>query len=178
MIGEKLRELRTQHGLSLRRLAAEAGLSATLLSQVERGVAEPSLKTLRALAPVFGQSVATLFDESTVVTAHVSRPGERSRISSPEGLLQYERLTPGNGRLEVLRGILGPGEASSEEHWSHSAIECVYVLGGELTVEVGGSALAVLARESVTLDSVQPHRYVNRSGEPVEFLISVTPPTP
>ncbi|MER2206746.1 MAG: helix-turn-helix transcriptional regulator, partial [Rhodococcus sp. (in: high G+C Gram-positive bacteria)] len=63
MIGGKLRELRTEHGMTLRGLAAETGLSPTLLSQVERGVTEPSLKTLRALAPVFGQSISALFED-------------------------------------------------------------------------------------------------------------------
>ncbi|MDT7695129.1 MAG: hypothetical protein QOI75_4496, partial [Pseudonocardiales bacterium] len=52
MIGDQLRLLRSRRGLSLRALAAEAGVSATLLSQIERGVTEPSLATLRRLAGV------------------------------------------------------------------------------------------------------------------------------
>lgn len=178
MIGDRLRALRVHHDLSLRQLAAETGLSATLLSQVERGVTEPSLKTLRALAPVFGQSVATLFDDQTPVLVHVSRPGERSRIMSPEGQLQYERLTPGNGQLEMLRGVLSPGQASSETAWAHPAIECVYVTDGDLTVEVGDRVVTVAPGESVTLDSNQPHRYMNQTDGQVEFLLAVTPPTP
>ncbi len=94
--------------MSLRALANQTGLSATLLSQIERGVTEPSLRALRQLARVFGQSVATLFDEGAAPACHIGREGERSRIVSPRGFIQYERLAPGNGQLEVLRGLLNP----------------------------------------------------------------------
>ncbi|HQR25526.1 MAG TPA: cupin domain-containing protein [Nocardioides sp.] len=178
MIGPRLRELRTAEGLSLRALAEQTGLSPTLLSQVERGVVEPSLKTLRSLSAHFGTSVATLFEETSPAPVHVSRPGSRSRISSPPGQIQYERLTPGNGQLEVLHGTLEPGESSSEACWAHDAIECAYVLTGILTVEVGEDTHEVPADAAVSFDSNRPHRYLNRGDQTVRFILSVTPPTP
>jgi len=178
MIGDQLRQLRTGRGLSLRALAAEAGVSATLLSQIERGVTEPSLSTLRRLAGVFGSSLATLFEDPAAPELWISRPGERSRLLGPKGQVSYERLTPGNGQLEVLRGVLRPGEATSEEPWSHASLECVFVVAGVLTAEVAGVRHTVVGGEAVTFDSRQPHRYVNDSGEPVEFILSVHPPIP
>ena len=178
VVGDKLRELRTGNGMTLRALAAETGLSATLLSQIERGVTEPSLKSLRLLATVFGQSVSALFEGSGSTEVHVSRAGERSRITSPKGQVQYERIAPSNGQLEVLRGVLQPGEVSSEELWAHPSIECAYVTTGELTVEVGAAVYRIPAGDAITLDSNRPHRYLNRGQHTVEFLLSVTPPTP
>ncbi|GAB3989844.1 XRE family transcriptional regulator [Actinoallomurus acanthiterrae] len=178
MIGTQLRELRTKRGLSLRALAAEAGLSPTLLSQVERGVTEPSLATLRRLAGVFGESVASLFDDAAAPSVWVSRPGERSTLSGPRGLVRYERLTPGNGQLEVLRAVLPPGVATSEEPWAHSSVECAYVIAGTLTVEIAKVTHQIAAGESITFDSRQPHRYINPSGDQVEYIVSVTPPSP
>jgi transcriptional regulator with XRE-family HTH domain len=178
MIGDQLRELRIKRELSLRALAAEAGVSATLLSQVERGITEPSLATLRRLAGVFGESVASLFDDRAAPVVWVSRPGERSTLRGPKGQVAYERLTPGNGQMEVLRGVLEPGEATSAEPWSHASLECAFVVAGVLTTEVDGTAREVLAGEAITFDSRLPHRYVNTSAERVEFLLSVTPPTP
>lgn len=177
-LGENLRELRAAKGLSLRDLAAETGLSATLLSQVERGLSEPSLKTLRALSSVFGTSASSLFASPGPVTLHHSRPGERSRISSPAGQIQYERLTPNNGQIEVLRGTLEPGNWSSKDAWSHEAIECVYVSEGSLIVEVDNQEFEVCAGESITFSSQLPHRYGNRGTEPSSFILSVSPPTP
>jgi transcriptional regulator with XRE-family HTH domain len=178
VIGTQLRELRTKRGLSLRALAAESGLSATLLSQVERGVTEPSLATLRRLASVFGESVASLFDDASAPSVWVSRPGERSTLSGPRGLVRYERLTPGNGQLEVLRMVLPPGGATSDAPWAHPSLECAYVIAGTLTVEIAGEARQVAAGEAVTFDSRQPHRYVNPSPGPVEYIVSITPPSP
>lgn len=178
MIGDQLRELRTQRGLSLRALAAEAGVSATLLSQIERGVTEPSLATLRRLALVFGESVASLFDDRSAPSVWVSRPGERSMLRGPRGQVGYERLTPGNGQLEVLRGVLEPGEATSEERWTHASVECAFVVAGTLTADIDGTTHRVRAGEAITFDSRQPHRYLNDSTDQVEFTISVNPPMP
>lgn len=180
MIGTRLHELRKAQGLSLRALADETGLSATLLSQVERGIVEPSLKTLRTLSGYFGTSVSALFDEGgTTPTVHVSRPGARSRISSPQGHIQYERLMVGNGKLEVLRGVLEAGGTSSDKCWSHDAVECAYVLAGTLTVQIGDDQHhEVAAGAAISFDSNLPHRYLNHGAETVEFLLSVTPPTP
>lgn len=178
VIGDRLKALRTAQGLSLRALAEETGLSPTLISQVEREVAEPSLRTLRRLADFFGTSVATLFDDDHELGAHISRPGERSRIISSTGHIQYERLAQGRGMLEVLKGVLEPGETSSDEPWGHDAVECAYVLTGTLTVEVAGARFEVEPAAAVSFDSNQPHRYLNHSSERVEFILSVTPPTP
>ncbi|MET7572185.1 XRE family transcriptional regulator [Streptomyces sp. NPDC005492] len=179
MIGSQLRELRTQRGMSLRSLAAEAGLSPTLLSQVERGVTEPSLATLRKLAGVFGESVASLFEDRTAPAVWVSRPGERTLLSGPHGIVSYERLTPGNGQLEVLRAVLPPGAATSTKPWAHPSTECAFVVsGGVLTVDISGSDHQVNPGEAVTFDSRQPHRYLNRTLEPVVYIVSVNPPSP
>ncbi|WP_028920914.1 helix-turn-helix domain-containing protein [Pseudonocardia acaciae] len=178
MIGDQLRELRTRRGLSLRALAAEAGVSATLLSQVERGVTEPSLSTLRRLAGVFGESVASLFEDRTAPPVWISRPGERSTLRGPRGQIGYERLTPGNGRMEVLRGVLEPGQAISAEPWSHASLECAFVLAGTLTVDLDGSPRTVRTGEAITFDSQLPHRYLNRTDARTEFLLSVAPPMP
>lgn len=178
VIGDQLRTLRTETGLSLRDLAAQTGLSATLLSQVERGIREPSLKTLRALSTIFGPSAASLLHEQTPLTAHHSRPDERSRLLMPKGLVQYERLTPSNGQLEVLLGTLGPGHASSHEPWSHVAVECAYVITGTVTVHVADQRFEVQAGEALTFDATLPHRYANNGNQVATYLASVTPPTP
>lgn len=178
VIGDRLRELRTARGVSLRALAEQAGVSPTLLSQIERGVTEPSLATLRRLAGVFGESIASLFAEPAAPSVWISRPGQRSTLGAPRGQIRYERLTPGNGQLEVLHAILAPGEVSGEELWSHPSLECAYVVRGTLTVEFDRATYTVEAGESITFDSNTPHRYRNASAEPTEIVLSINPPSP
>lgn len=177
-IGKNLRDLRAQRKMSLRELASATGLSPTLLSQVERGISEPSLRTLRALSGVLGEASSSLFAAENPVLLHVSRIGERSRISSPVGSIQYERLTPGNGNFEVLLGTLAPTAWSSESPWAHKAIECVYVNSGSLTVEVGAKSFELSLGEAMTFASQQPHRYGNTGDTDTTFILTVSPPTP
>lgn len=178
MIGKRLKELRTARSLSLRGLAGQAGVSATLLSQIERSVTDPSIETMRRLAGVFGESVASLFAESAAPSVWVSRPGNRSMLTAPKGQVSYERLTAGNGELEVLRAVLEPGQVSADEPRGHPSTECAYVVRGELVAEIAGVDYTVVGGESVSFDARLPHRYSNRSQSPTEIILSVTPPNP
>jgi transcriptional regulator with XRE-family HTH domain len=178
MIGERLRDLRQARGLTLRQLADLTGVSAALLSQVENGRTDPSIATMRRLAAVFDAEVATLFRDPDAPPVHVSRLGERFRMTAPAGLLAYERLTPGRGDLEVLHGELAPGDVSAEDPRGHASTECVYVISGEIVAHVAGTDHVLAAGEAITFDSRQPHRFLNRSREPASILVAVTPPTP
>ncbi|MFZ3562197.1 cupin domain-containing protein [Streptomyces sp. BH055] len=127
---------------------------------------------------MLGASVVALFDEEDGPAVHISRPGERSTIIGPRGLVQYERLAGSNGRLEVLRAVLPPGAATSDEPWAHPSTECAYVIDGTLTVEIAGVTHEVGTQESITFDARQSHPYRGAGDGPVEYIVSVTPPSP
>ncbi|MCX5355705.1 XRE family transcriptional regulator (plasmid) [Streptomyces mirabilis] len=176
MIGSRLRELRVARGLSLRALARATGMSATLLSQVERNVTEPSLSTLRKLTHAYGIHMADLFAGERAYTSVLSRPGERPFVISSQSGIRYERLTPANAVLEVLRVVLQPGEATSVEPWDRQSVQCAYVVSGTLSAETPGSLRAVEAGEAITFPAGLTHRYLNNTVGPVEFTISIGPP--
>jgi transcriptional regulator with XRE-family HTH domain len=178
MLGDRLRELRLLHGMTLRELASAAQVSPGLLSQLENGVTDPSLATLRRLATVFKAEVATLFSEPNAPQVHLSRPGERTRLSAPQGQISYERLTPGRGELEVLSATMAPGDVSAAEPRGHESTECIVVLEGEVAVEVAGQRHVLLARDALTFNSRLPHRFCNETTEPAAYLLAVTPPVP
>ena len=178
MLGDRLRELRLHHGMTLRELASAAEVSPGLLSQLENGVTDPSLATLRKLAIVFRAEVSTLFTEPNAPMVHLSRPGERMRLTAPLGEIAYERLTPGRGDLEVLLATMRPGDVSASERRGHESTECIVVLDGEVVVEVADERHELVAHEALTFDSRLPHRFCNESGAPSVYLLAVTPPVP
>ncbi|WP_420113453.1 helix-turn-helix domain-containing protein [Pseudactinotalea sp.] len=178
MLGDRLRELRSARGLTLRQLADATDLSAGLLSQVENGRTDPSIETLRRLAKVFDSDLADLFREPDAPEVHLSRPGERLRMQAPTGLLTYERLTSGRGNFEMLRGVLRPGDTSAAEPRSHASAECVYVIEGAIVAAIGGTDHPVLAGEAITFDSRLPHMFRNDGAVDAVILLAVTPPTP
>ena len=102
-LGRQLRRLRDDRGLSLRALASEVDVTASFLSQVERGLSSPSLSTLRQLAAFFEVPVFQLLVEYEVNRA-VVRADERVTISLPDSVMSYELLSSPTARaIEMFR---------------------------------------------------------------------------
>lgn len=177
MLGEQIRKLRQGRGYSVRRLAHLAGVSVGLISQVERGITDPSLQTLRALSKALDAPLFDLFQPPTAGEVVVVRTDHRASVGGAGGSVMYQRLSGGSGRLEVLEGILAPGTSSSLEPWSHPSEECVTVLEGILDVVVGGQVHRLHPGDSSHFDSRVPHRYVNQSDAPARFHLAITPPS-
>lgn len=177
MLGQRLRNLRHDRGLSLKQLSEEASISIALLSQVERNQLDPSLDTLRKLAKALNVPLFSLFHEEPTATAAVVPHDRRLSITTTPGAVTYTRISPGFGRLEVLEGTLAPGAASSPVLWEHTSEECAVVMHGTLTVEFPDESYTLNAGDSVYFDSKRPHRYVNASAASCTYIVAVTPPS-
>lgn len=174
----RILEIRRAKGLKAVELAEAAGISAPFLSQVERGIVDPSLETLRQIARVLEVPLFGLFNQDPDDhTAGVIRKGEETTITSPGGGLTYARKSLTGMQLEVLSAVMRPGSVSRDELWSHESEECVVVTTGTLEIETSKGVHTLNAGDACHYDSRLPHRFVNRTDEPVEFLISITPPS-
>ncbi|MBO0829872.1 MAG: cupin domain-containing protein [Streptosporangiales bacterium] len=176
-VGGRIRELRQQRGLTVRGLAGDTGLSVGLISQVERGLTDPSLETLRRIGQALEVPIFGLFGGPKDQQAAVVRKKSRMRVSSPHSGVTYTRISKGAGRIEMLEGTLDPGGASSAVPWSHPSEECVLVAKGRLVVEVGGERHALAPGDSCYFDSRTPHRYLNETLRPVTYVLAITPPS-
>lgn len=177
-VGPRIRALRAERQLSVRSFAGQAGLSPGLISQVERGLADPSLETLRRIAQALSVPIFSLFQQDGGTDpVRVVRANERINVRSPHGEIVYARVSAGSGQLEVLEGVLEPGGASSEQPWNHPSEECAVVLSGTLSVQVDGRQWELHENDSCTFDSRLPHLYRNPGTQPCRFLLSVNPPS-
>jgi len=174
----RIRTLRIARGMTISQLADAAKVPSGLISQVERGLTDPSLATLRQIARVLSVPLFDLFEptphESPVT---VIRCGEESTITSPNGDTEYARKSIPHGQVELLRGRLRPGGVSHAEPWTHPAEECVIVISGALLVEVDGAAYRLAEGDRCYFDSRLPHRLVNETERSTEFLVAVAPPS-
>jgi transcriptional regulator with XRE-family HTH domain len=177
VLGDRIRAVRQERQLTVRQLAAGAGVSPALISQVERGINDPSLDSLRRIAQALSVPLFDFFQQPEDGGVAVIRADARMQIRSPHGDLTYTRLSPGYAKVEVLEGILKPGGCSSELPWSHPSEECAVVISGRMTVEVDGDRRELEPGDSCYFDSRLPHRYVNNRNVPVVFMLSVTPPS-
>ena len=180
-IGERLRGRRHELGLSLRELADQLGVSPSLISQIERGRANPSVSTLYALVAALDVSLdELLFNErrpaqqaaAQVSAGPIQRGHERHRIRLASGVL-WERLTtvsePG---VEFLYVIYEVGGASSPEDafQRHSGHEWGYVISGVLSVRIGFREYLLEPGDSISLDSSTPHRLASAGDTPVHAI--------
>ena len=175
-LGARIRAARTRRRLSVADLADSAQVSKSLVSQIERGVAAPSLETLRRLASALDLPVFALFldgaDNRTVVRAH-----RRRAVSYPGSAVTREILSPGlRGRMVLLWVTFPPGEQSGPQPVHHAGEECVVVIRGALDVLAGEDTIRLDAGDSVTFDSALPHVFRNPLDGPTEIVVAISPP--
>lgn len=172
-LGNRLRDRRKFLGLTLKEVAVKAGLSVGFISQIERGIAAPSLSSLASVARVLGTDVREFLVQPSGEHSSTRR-SERPVYAIGENSLTYERLSasfPGN----VLRSVIvhePPG------HWSppiaHEGEEIFFILAGALTVEVEGQRTVLEAGDSIHFASTRKHSTWNHTSSTTTILHTCT----
>lgn len=185
-LGLILRDLRRGSSLTTRELATRAGVSASLVNQVETGKVGASITTLRRLAAGLGVPIAEFFAESLPgpgsvfpepgSNAAVVRRDKRKRLRVPESQILYELLTPDlNWNIEFVWIELQPGHKPAPP-MAHVGQECVLVISGVLHLTIGDEVHILQAGDSAAYDSSIPHTIENHGREPVIQVSAITPP--
>jgi len=174
-LGSGIRAQRLRQNMTLAQLAELTALSASALSQIERGVTDPSIGSLRRIASApqvpFFQFLLEPDSPDPVV-----RKSERRTIAFPNRALQYQLLTPNlRGPFEILAMDLAPGAASGEEALAHDSEECMIVLQGEVEVQVAGVPYALSSGDSISIQRNVPHRALNVGRGTAEVLMVISP---
>ncbi|MFD1205361.1 helix-turn-helix domain-containing protein [Sporosarcina contaminans] len=160
--GRKVRKLRQEQGYSLQQLADSSGVSPSMISQIERRNADPTLTTLYKLCKGLGVSISALLGEDEQST-QIVRKHERKIVHFPQSNSQYELLTPINeGEIEMIMIRLEPGQGD-RQLVEHTGEECGFVLSGELTIVLNGKEHVLQEGDSIRFKSSTPHRLINRS---------------
>jgi transcriptional regulator with XRE-family HTH domain len=177
-IGPRVKALREAMGLSLRDLAERTGVSAPMLSQVERGETSPTLQIASRIASGLELRLSQLLrlDEEGMVS--VVHRGEGRRGGA--GGHAYEVLTPPlpGLRSEVTRHTLAPGAVTGgpgdPPRHEPGARETAVVEQGAVTLHVDGSEHPLEAGDCVTFDADLPHHFANHSKEEAVLLAIVS----
>jgi XRE family transcriptional regulator, regulator of sulfur utilization len=183
-VGGRVRALREAMGLSLRDLAERCGVSAPMLSQVERGETSPTLQVATRIAAGLELRLSQLLrlDEDgavTIVRAKERRqgPARTDRTRPPH---RYEVLTPPlpGQRAELSRHTLapqaatgGPGDPPMHEPGSR---ETTLVESGHVVLHCDGDQHELAAGDCVTFDADLPHHFENPGPEEATFLAIVS----
>lgn len=164
-LGARLRELRLQSGLSLRALARELGISASAVSQIEKGSMRPSVSRLIAIVTVLDVPLAAVFDEQEITPFAISRAGESDPIELGGGVI-FRRLSPVPlPDVEFFESTYPPDSVSTAhgQFLKHDGYEVGTVTAGELTIEFESELITLREGDSVTFPCSRPHIIGNRS---------------
>ena len=171
-LGARVRELRLDRGLTLKALGRQAGLSHPFLSQLERGLARPSVASVERIAQALEVPVGALWAERHRGAARVVRADEATVVP------HVEAGAPGTVRELLMNGTMrvrewsGGGRNWPEEAESTTGEVLVYVIRGAIEVELEGAIHGLAAGDVLRFDGAVPHR-VRRSGPPTTRALYV-----
>jgi transcriptional regulator with XRE-family HTH domain len=178
-IGEEIRGLRKAQGLTLKQLAAAAGISVGYLSEIERNLTRVPIGVLNSLCDVFGIHMNWFFRAGKLGPAEerdlVVRADNRPRLSFPGLGITEELLSPNlTGQLELLISTIAPGADSDD--YSHEGSEAGLVLDGTLELWIDDVHLTLATGDSFAFPSTQRHRCANHGKRATRVLWVITPP--
>ena len=178
-IGKKLKEIRLSKPMTLKQLAAKAGCTDAYLSQLERGLINPSIMTLKKVASALQVNIVDFFLESNQKENDVVlSEEERVKVLFKKGKSKIQMLVRStqNKRMQPFFSIISPG-GGSKGSISHIGEECGIVLEGELEFTIDGKVYCVRKNQSFYFSSQKLHSWRNSGKKKTVVIWVVSPPT-
>lgn len=178
-LGALLRAIRNSRHLTIKEVAAKAGISSSLLSQIERNRISPSLDTLLQVLEVYGVPPNKFFkDYETNSKVEIIKKGDRE-IYERKGF-KYEKLcgdsqAKGNHSFNAFFLELAPGQQRGDSSDGHLGRELGIVVRGAANLIYGGETHPISQGDSVSFFSQIPHVIVNDSNDTFQAYWVVTP---
>lgn len=180
-IGPKIRALRLNKKLGLVQLGEHTGLSAAMLSKIERGHLFPTLPTLLRISLVFGVGLEHFFIETEErPTVAVVRRTERLRLPDrpdedpPSYVFESLDFPVTDRKMESFYAEFPVRSKSSRPH-QHGRAEFIYVIEGQLVVSIDGTEIVLEAGDAIYFDSSAPHSYRRESRSVCSAIVVVAP---
>ncbi len=171
-LGAWIQRVRSAQALSVRALAARAGVSPSFVSQIENDVVSPSIASMERISSALGVTLGQYFAEAAGDAAHVIvRPADRVAIPHSWRGTRMESLAPRGGtHLQPLVIRLEAGGRSAERPHLGAVEEFVFVLSGRPTLAVGGKDYELRPSDAVTLPARELRRWENRTDSAAKIL--------
>jgi transcriptional regulator with XRE-family HTH domain len=172
-VGKRIRQLRTDRGLSTRALAAQTGFSPSFISQVEHGQVSPSIASLERIAAVLGVTLGGFFAESIPSPVTVVRVTDRQELTSEWSRAAIEALGPtGEGwMLESLMLTLAPQGRSGTRLHAALGEQFAFVYAGEVSLTLPVGAHVLCEGDAVSIAAEIAHQWENTGLSPARVLL-------
>jgi transcriptional regulator with XRE-family HTH domain len=174
-VGQRLRVLREERGISMRALARRSGLSANALSMIERGLTSPSVSTLNKLATALEVPITAFFrQEPTREQIVFRKASERTRVPFLRGLLEGLGGESFVGRVEAFLLTLESGGSSGPHGMIHTGHELVFCLRGTLEYEVEDQRFLLEPGDNLIFMAQLVHRWRNPGNSVTNAIVVIS----
>jgi len=176
-LGKRLRKRRTEMGYTLQELAECTELTPSFISQIERGVTNPSLASLERIANALKVQVMYFMTEDPSKGNRLTRDNNRPRVMMNNFDLIYEVLTPDlTGSFEGVIIYQRPGARNAVRSLPVDTEELYYVLEGELLVGIDEEEILLKKGDSFHVLGTRIRKLVCSGDQPVTYLAVISPP--
>ena len=177
-IGKKISEYRRVHNLTIKEFSELTNLSSALLSQLERGMGNPSLSALQSIASALNVSLSSLFEEDVTNESLILRREDRKTIYNPDQKhVLYDVLTPSpiNSTVELL--LMNLSANTYGNYSTHIEEELAFILEGEVYI-IFNDEEEFLLREGDTIRILpnREHKFRNSTDKDVKVLFIKSKP--
>ncbi len=175
-LGRRIKSVRDTKHLTLKTIEAAAGISATHISEIERGKTSPTLGALVRISKALGKDVAYFLEDEDLGDSSLVTSENRLRESLAGAAGTFERLTtsiPG-GRLQACRITLAPGKGQSSQPHSHYGNEAALVLSGKIRFTCLGEEIELEEGDAIHYHADVEHCYENASKREEASMIWIS----
>ena len=178
--GEKIRVIRERKKITLKEVAEKAGVTESLVSQIERNKVSPAMDTLLVIAEILEIDFEYLFREyKQKRTVNLVRADERSRMVIKETVYQQLSKTVDSDKehgIEAYYVEISPGGESGSTVYGHRGQELGIVVSGAGEFKIGGELYHLKKGDSISFDSSVPHVLSNTGTGMLKAYWIITPP--
>jgi len=178
LVGTRLRMRRLARRLTLQELAEKSALSVGLLSQIERGLTTPSIRSLRQISNALEMPMGWLFEPAPHPSEElIVRASNRRRMDLGPGAMVKELLSPDNVLdIQIIRITIQPGGTSGDKPYNNPiGAKCGTIVSGQLGLEVAGKEYVLDPGDSFAFRAEFMHRFWCVGDTPVDLFWVVTP---
>ncbi|WP_233455613.1 XRE family transcriptional regulator [Macrococcoides canis] len=178
-LGKTIMEYRKQNNMTIRDFSLHSGISTSLISQIERGLGNPSLNVLELLAQALGVPLFTLFINDIDTSSLISRKSERKKVYREDNAhIVYDLLTPDfmKTNISVLLMEIKPHSKTTESYYEHEdKEEIAIVMHGKINVQLSDEIHLLNQGDVVRIPKNTRHRFINDTDSSTEVLFILTP---
>jgi transcriptional regulator with XRE-family HTH domain len=175
-IGERVRALRAERGLTLDELAERSGVSRAMISRIERGESSATAQLLNRLCGGLGLTLSGLFARDDAPTSPLSRRADQTIWRDPGTGYVRRRVSPAatDGVLDLVDVMLPPGtNVTFDMPEFRGTDQLVYVLEGRLAMLLGDTPYDLGPGDCLHMRFETPHTFRNETSDEARYLVAL-----